>query len=143
VWFCAGYHPEQDEDHRPVARKLFFPGKGWTDLEERSVRVPLDGRSGAAIPATLVVMKTESRRTAVLSSYPGGARSLARDFWYRALVLYNRLVYRRREGAVVRIGSPLDASAHASEADTGQTAFIRAFHPYPRRLAPLAMEGAP
>jgi EpsI family protein len=129
VWVSIGYYPDQGEGSRPASRALLFPGRGWDTLEERAVRVPLDGNSGRSIPATLVVQTTADRRFAILYWYQVGRRSIASDHWYRATALYSRVVHGRADGALVRIAAPLSEGADPATAVAVQTRFVQALYP--------------
>lgn len=135
VWVSVGYYPNQAEGRRPPAQELLFPGRGWSTLTTRTVRIPLDERLSRSIPANLLVMRTGDRQTAILYWYQVQTASIASDHWYRALLLYKRLVHRRAEGALVRIASPMLGEMDPASVLVVQTEFIQAF--YPELLAML------
>ena len=127
VWVSVGYYPNQVEGRRPAARELLFPGRGWTELSEQTVRLPLATRPESTLPATLVVMRSDARRVGVLYWYQLQARSIGSDHWYRLMLLYNRLVHRRADGALVRVAFPIPEDAEPAAAAAGHADFIRVF----------------
>jgi EpsI family protein len=129
VWVSVGYYPGQGEGRHPAARKLLFPGSGWRNLNEESTRIVVDGRVGGTIPATLVVMETEGRSLAILYWYQIGRHSVASDHGYRALLLVNRLIRRRSDGALVRIASPVPSAREVASVVARQIEFVRVFYP--------------
>lgn len=129
VWVSVGYYPNQTEGRRPPARELLFPGRGWSTLTALPVWIPLHEQRSRSIPASLLVMRTADRQMAILYWYQVQTRSIASDHWYRALLLYNRLVHRRAEGALVRIASPVPDGTDPAAVLAGQTEFIQAFYP--------------
>ncbi|MBI1893811.1 MAG: EpsI family protein [Candidatus Rokubacteria bacterium] len=135
VWVTVGYYPSQVRQ-RPASQELLYPGQGWSELTARSVTVPLDGISGRVIPANLVVMRGRGREFAVLYWYQVGARTVASDHWNRALLLYNRLVNRRDDGALVRIASPVPEGTGPESVFAEQVEFVQAFYPELLRRLP-------
>jgi EpsI family protein len=133
IWVTVDYYVKQTERHRPAARQLLFPGQGWSELQEKRVTIPLG--EGSPLEANLVVMRGRDARMVVLYWYQIGARAIASDHWYRAALMYHRLVRRRADGALVRVGAPLADGDDVTTAFARQAEFIRAFHP--RLLAAL------
>jgi EpsI family protein len=142
VWVSVGVYLDQGEGRRPAARELLFPGQGWTTLSEGSVRIRVAGEPGTSIPATLVVHTMAGQRAAILYWYQIGARSIASDHWYRAVGLYDRVIYGRADGALIRLGSPLALTVDPATAVAMQTRFMRVFYPWLlKSLAPRAHPG--
>jgi EpsI family protein len=135
VWVSVSYYPNQAEGRRPPARSLMFPGQGWSDLSEEAVSVPLP-EGGGRLPATLVLMRSRERRLAILYWYQLQERAIASDHWYRAALLYNRLVRGRADGALIRIAIAMPETTGAAEALAVHEDFIRAFHPELLRRLP-------
>lgn len=135
VRLAVDYYPQQTERHRPAARELLFPGQGWSELTEQ--RVHLAGtRADRSLEANLVVMRAPVARMAVLYWYQIGARSIAGDHWYRAALVYHRLVERRADGALVRVGVPLAGTEDAAVAVARHADFVRALYPPLVRVLP-------
>jgi len=128
------YYPSQEEGRRPAAQRLLFPRSGWSDLSETSLRIAT-GEHGS-IPATLVMMRTPTRRIAILYWYQIGRESIASDHWYRAFLVYHRLFHRRSDGALVRIATPVPDGADPTRVVARQTEFVRAFYPALLRSLP-------
>jgi EpsI family protein len=128
VWLALDYYPDQQPNARPAARHLVFAGRGWTEFRERPYAVPLREPAGATLPATLVEMRQDAERYALLYWYQAGTRSTASDHGYRLLALYNRLVHGRREGALVRVAVRVGEGGLA-EALAKQVEFVNAFYP--------------
>ncbi len=128
VWVSVDYYPNQAEGRRTPARSLLFPGQGWSDLSEQEVSVPLPG-GAERLAATLVLMRSRDRRLAILYWYQLQGRGIASDHWYRATLLYNRLVRGRADGALIRIATAMPETTGAAEALAVHEDFIRVFHP--------------
>jgi EpsI family protein len=136
VWVSVGYYARQGKGQRPAARKLLFPGSGWSNLSEKSTRIVLDGHPGNTIPATLVVAETGGRSLAILYWYQIGGRSVGSDHWYRALLLFNRLVHGRSDGVLIRIASPVPSAQDVAPVVAKQMEFVRLFYPELLRSLP-------
>ena len=133
MWVAVDYYPQQPEGRRPAARELLFPRGGWTELQEQRITIPL--AEGSPLEATQVVMRAGTARTLVVYWYQIGAHAIASDHGYRAALVYHRLLHRRADGALVRVGMPLGADDDVSRALARGREFIREFHP--RLLAVL------
>jgi EpsI family protein len=134
VWVAVGYYPYQAEGQRPAAQELLRPGRGWNELTEERVRLRPAGAD--PLDANLVVMRTGELRVAVLYWYQIGARSIASDHGYRAFLIYNRLIHRRSEGALVRVGLPVAAAEDPAAAVARAVEFVRGFYPELVRALP-------
>ena len=121
---------------RPPSSDLVLPSRGWGTMERRVVIISLDERSGRSLRANLLVLQSGDRRTTILYWYQIGARSIYSDYWYRAVLLWNRVVHGRAESALVRIVSLLDRSVDPAMTLTAQEEFVRAFYPELVRVLP-------
>jgi EpsI family protein len=137
IWVSVGYYPLQDTTKRPPARELLFPRSGWTHLSEQSVALPVaaDDRS-SELNANLVLMTTGGRRLTILYWYQIGQRAVGSDHWYRAAVVYNRLVHGRADGALIRVASPVPDGMSVDAVLGQQTQFLRVFLPEILRRLP-------
>ena len=128
VWVSLDYYVDQTESNRPVVLQLLYPGRGWSTLSERSLTIPLRDGQAKMLPTNFVSMRTEHQRLATLYWYQIGAHAMASDHWYRASLLYHRLVSRRTDGALVRVTAPVSETEGESVVDD-LTQFVQAFQP--------------
>jgi EpsI family protein len=98
-------------------------------VSEERLDVPAGGRLERSVPASLLVMRSPEQRVAVLYWYQLPGRAVASDHGYRALLLYNRLVHRRADGALVRVAAPVRAGDDVRAIVTKQVSFIQAIYP--------------
>jgi EpsI family protein len=136
VWVSVGYYTRQSQGRRPAARRLLFPGSGWTNLSEGSTRIVLDGAPAGTIPATQIVVEAEGRSLAILYWYQIGRHSVGSDHWYRAQLLFNRLVHGRSDGVLIRIASPVPSARDVAPVVAKQMEFVRLFYPELLRSLP-------
>jgi EpsI family protein len=130
IWVSVGYYPLQVAMKRPRARDLLFPGHGWTTLSERSVTLPVRvGAGDGLLSANLVTMTTGGQPLAIVYWYQVGPRAVTGDHWYRALVIYNRLVHGRADGALIRIASPVPSGMPVEAVLERHADFLRVFLP--------------
>jgi EpsI family protein len=128
VWVSVLYYSVQGRGLRPRAPELLMAGRGSIESSATSLDVPIGDAGGASIPATLVVTRTAACRIAMLYWYQLGTRAVASDHGYRAVLLYNRVVHQRADGALVRIASPLLESSSVASVVDAQKRFINAFY---------------
>src|SRR4030095_600177 len=119
---------------RPATGTLVYPSSGWTDLSSEAVSIPLPG--APALPATLIVVRRGDQRVVILYWYqlPGG--TIGSDHLYRARLMWNRIVHRRDDGALLRVASPLPAGGSPAQVIGQQAEFLRAFLPELSRSLP-------
>ncbi len=129
MWISIGYYPLQADGRRPAVHALLHPIGLWSQWSERTVHLTLSEKPSASIQASLVVMRAGERELAVLYWYQVGPRSIASGHWYRLVLLYNRVVRRRAEGALVRIASPIPEGATPEAVLVKQTEFLQTFYP--------------
>jgi EpsI family protein len=134
TWVAVGYYPNQTDTRRPATGNLVYPSSGWTDLSSETVSIPLTG--APALPANLVLVRREDRLVVILYWYqlPGG--TIGSDHLYRARLMWNRIVHRRADGALVRIAAPLPTGGSRAQVIAQQTEFLRAFLPELSRSLP-------
>jgi EpsI family protein len=136
AWVAVGFYPNQTEGQRPATGSLVFPSRGWTDLTEEAVSIPVSGAGASALPANLVRVRRGDRRVAMLYWYhlPGG--TVGSDHVYRVRLLWNRLAHRRADGALVRVAMPLPADVSPAAVVAEQAEFLRVFLPELSRSLP-------
>jgi EpsI family protein len=102
-------------------------GRGSIELTSRSVDIPLD-TPARTLPARRLSIRTPDCRVAMLYWYQLGGRAVASDHGYRLLLLYNRVVHGRSDGALVRVASLIPEAADAADIANAQAQFVRAFY---------------
>ena len=134
VWATVFYYPRQTEGNRGRGRDLVFPSDSWADLTERDVRLAATVDL-PALSAHAVNVRVRDQRWTVLYWYDLRGSTLASEHWYRAGLLYNRLVHRRADSALVRLvwRGTIDFSG---EDDRSRVAFTRGFQAELRRFLP-------
>jgi len=128
VWVAVDYYADQNDAKRPSVSNLIYPGRGWSSLSERSYAIPGMTEPGSSLPANLVTMTAAGDRRATLYWYQLDGRAIASDHWYRAFVLYRRLVLHRVDGALVRVTSSM-STARDSQVLESLGDFVHAFQP--------------
>ena len=121
TWLAVDYYADQVEGQRAVARHLVFPPHGVNEVAERTVSLP----GGSGVTANLVTMRRGAERFATLYWYQLPGQAVAGDHWYRALLLWRRLVHGRADGALVRIAFPLPAGTSVEAALDARTDLLR------------------
>ena len=133
-WVAVGYYPNQTDTRRPATGNLVYPSSGWTDLSSETVSIPLSG--APALPANLILVRREDRRVVILYWYqlPGG--TIGSDHLYRARLMWNRIVHRRADGALVRVAAAVPPDGSPAQVIAQQAEFLEAFLPELSRRLP-------
>ena len=113
---------------------LVYPRRGWTDLSSETVSIPRTGAS--ALAANLVQVRRGDQRVVILYWYqlPGG--TIGSDHLYRARLIWNRIVHRRADGALVRVAAPVPPDGSPAQVIAQQAEFLEAFLPELSRSLP-------
>jgi EpsI family protein len=136
VWVAVSYYPHQSEGYRPPAVELLYPNRGWNWLSEETVRIPLGTVPARSIRANLVVINQRGDYLVTLYWYQVQTHSIASDHWYRVVLLYNRLVHQRAEGAFVRVAALVTDGAAVGAVVDQEKRFVQAFYPELLRSLP-------
>jgi len=133
-WVAVGYYPNQTDTRRPATGDLVYPRRGWTDLSSETVSIPRTGTS--ALAANLVLVRRGDQRVVILYWYqlPGG--TIGSDHLYRARLIWNRIVHRRADGALVRVAAPVPPGGSPAQVIAQQAEFLEAFLPELSRRLP-------
>ena len=134
TWIAIGYYPKQTDTHRPATGNLVYPSSGWTDLSSETVSIPLAG--APPLPANLILVRRGDRQVVILYWYqlPGG--TIESDHLYRARLMWNRIVHRRADGALVRVAAPVPTGGNPAQVIAQQAEFLGAFLPELSRSLP-------
>ena len=127
VWVSVLYYARQAGRERMPAGELLYPHLGWTEQSIRLDGLPVDG--GAKVSANLLVTRFDHQRYAVVYWYQVGSSTIASDHFYRALVMYNRIVHQRSDAALVRAIMPADGEGGMAAARDQISQFVRVFQP--------------
>jgi EpsI family protein len=112
VGLYVGYYASQrqgDTIHSPMN---CLPGAGWVPVEAGRLRLPSPG--GEVELNRYLIQKGEDRQVA-LYWYQGRGRTVASEYWSKALLVWDAARRNRTDGALVRVLSPL--GRHESVAD--------------------------
>jgi len=127
LWVSVLYYARQAGRTRLPAGELLYPHSGWTEQEIRLDGLPVE--AGAPMSANLLVTRFDRQRYAVVYWYQVGSRNIASDHFYRALVMYNRIVQQRSDAALVRVLMPVDNEGGLAVAREQISQFVRVFQP--------------
>ncbi|MEW6428253.1 MAG: VPLPA-CTERM-specific exosortase XrtD [Thermodesulfobacteriota bacterium] len=130
VGLYLGYYLDQSEGNLIHSPKHCMPGSGWLPVDDRRERI--DTGDGAVTVNAYTLQKGLDRQLAYFW-YQGRGRVVAGEFHDRALMIYDSLVRRRSDGALVRVTGP---ASDLETARTKQQAFVRELLPVLDRFLP-------
>ena len=136
LWISVSYYSLQSESHRPSTLELLYPNHGWSVLSARTIRIPLREPGARSIPANLVLIRGGGQALVILYWYQVQGHSIASDHWYRAVLVYNRLIHHRGDGAFIRVAAAAPDASGAEAAVHQAMGFIQAFYPEMLRSLP-------
>ncbi len=110
----VGFFEEQQEGAMIHSPKHCMPGGGWLPVEDRiiSLKTPR-----GEIPVNRFVLQKGEQKLLVYYWYQGRGRVVASEFKDRLYLLWDRILRRRSDGALVRLITPYQEGAEAALAD--------------------------
>lgn len=132
VSFYLGYHaggPESGPIHSP---KHCLPGSGWSVLNERTVSVPVGGKSVSFVRA---VYQNGEAREMFLYWFQVRGETLSSEYALKFAEVKNSIFNNRKDAAFIRISIPFQGDEEKAF-ETGR-AFIQAFYPAIEAVLPI------
>jgi EpsI family protein len=120
VGLYIAYYPRQrfgDDIHSP---KNCLPGAGWLPLQSGALTLALAGRQ---ISVNRYVVARGSDRELVLYWFQQQGRIIRSEYWSKAFQIWDGIIRRRSDAALVRIVVPVGATA--ARAQARGVAFVR------------------
>ena len=136
LWISVSYYSLQSESHRLSTLELLDPNHGWSIVSARTIMIPVREPDARSIPANLVLVRGRGQALAMLYWYQVQGHSIASDHWYRVVLVYNRLIHHRGDGASIRVAAAAPDAIGAEATVEQAMGFIQAFYPEILRSLP-------
>lgn len=121
----VGYYASQRQGDTIHSPQNCLPGAGWRPVSADRATVDVSGR---AVPVNRFVIQKGMDRQAVFYWYQGRSRVVASELANKAWLMLDAARLRRTDGGLVRLMTPVSASA--TDAFAALTRFSSALSPY-------------
>jgi EpsI family protein len=130
IGLFVGYWQSQrqgDTMHSPLN---CLPGAGWQPMSVGMLNVADPRAPGSEITVNRVVIQKGVEKQLALYWYQSHGRVVGNEYWSKVTMVYDAFRFNRSDAALVRVVSPVIASAGGeSAADANAVDFIQAIFP--------------
>lgn len=112
VALYVAYWKRQEPGELAFTARRAAPGRGWDFVREDLVRLPAPSRWGPEVEVTRTLYERRGERQLVTYWYiQPGRRTIGSRYWGRAWMLWDYLVGRRSDVALIRVATSADRTA--------------------------------
>ena len=133
VELFAAYYASQRKGQRPHSPAVCLPGGGWEI--ERIARAETD-LAGMSLPHNRVIMRRGNDRLLAYYWFEQRGRMIANEYMMRWDLFAGGVTDRRRDGAMIRVLTPIDANEDVESAEARLNQFLITALPILPRFLP-------
>ena len=112
VWLYVSYFGRQKQGTASHSPRHCLPGAGWQPLDEQRVPYPL--AAGPTPTINEIVFGKNDQRQLVYYWFRERDRIVASEYMVKFYLMWDALLRRRTDGALVRVSTPVDGSTPAA-----------------------------
>ena len=112
VWLYVSYFGRQKQGAASHSPRHCLPGSGWQPLDEQRVPYPL--AAGSTPTINEIVFGKNDQRQLVYYWFRERDRIVASEYMVKFYLMWDALLRRRTDGALVRVSTPVDGSTPAA-----------------------------
>lgn len=127
IGLYIGYFKSQREGKGIHSPRQCLPGAGWVAVDTSIYNMPIPNHNPGTVPLNKFIMGKGLDRQLFLFWYHGRGRAYASEYWNKIYLIWDGLIRKRTDGALIRINNP--AIRDAEQALKEQTEFIKLFFP--------------
>jgi EpsI family protein len=106
LWLYVGFYESQAEGEIIHSPKHCMPGSGWNALQTDKISLPDPLNAKSSFIVNQMVLQKGLDRQLAYYWYQSRGRVVADEYWDRAYMIFDSVVKRRSDGALVRITGP-------------------------------------
>ena len=125
LWLYIGYFEEQKEGAMIHSPKHCYPGSGWGSLSSEIIKIKVPDSNNTMEINEYILSKGDTRQL-VYYWYQSRGRVVANEYLDRLYMLFDSLIKKRSDGALIRISGPAD---NVQKARKFQQQFINDLYP--------------
>jgi EpsI family protein len=127
IGLYVGYFETQKEGKQVHSPRQCLPGSGWSITNNKVYSLELKNHKSAEVPINYYLMQYGDQQQLYLWWYHGRGRMYANEYLNKLLLIWDSIIMRRTDGALVRVNMAVrDDSDHSLKT---QTEFINLFAP--------------
>ena len=125
LWLYIGYFEEQKEGAMIHSPKHCYPGSGWSSLSSEIIKIKVPDSNNTIEINEYILAKSDAKEL-VYYWYQSRGRVVANEYLDRLYMLFDSLIKKRSDGALIRISGP---AGDVEKARKFQQQFINAIYP--------------
>ena len=133
LWLYIGYFEEQKEGAMIHSPKHCYPGSGWSSLSSEIIKIKIPDSNNTIEINEYILAKSDAKEL-VYYWYQSRGRVVANEYLDRLYMLFDSLIKKRSDGALIRISCP---AGDVEKARKFQQQFINALYPVLTEFLPL------
>lgn len=122
-----GFFKSQREGKGIHSPRQCLPGAGWFPVSVSVYQMAIPNHNPATVPVNKYIMGKGSDQQLYLFWYQGRGRIYASEYWNKIYLIWDGLLLKRTDGALIRINSVVSENTH--KALSKQMEFVRLFFP--------------
>ena len=122
VNFYVAYYASQRTGEAPHWPTVCIPAGGWTITKLQQIRY---GAIRGQIPLNRAIIAKGTEKELVYYWFDERGRAVASEFWAKAYLHFDAIVWNRTDGALIRLTTPVKSDETESAADRRLQSFMR------------------
>ena len=132
----VAYYESQRKGKSIHSPETCLPGSGWVFKQAGTTTIPLSGEGALSVTVMRALMEKEDSRQLVYFWFDQRGRVLTNAYEMKLYNLWDALLKKRTDGALVRIITPISSSEKIDDADRRLQVFIKDINPTLREFIP-------
>jgi exosortase D (VPLPA-CTERM-specific) len=121
----VSYYESQRKGRSIHSPETCLPGSGWLFKQAGTVTIPLSGKTSSSLTVMRALMEKGDTRNLVYFWFNQRGRILTNAYEMKFYNLYDALIKKRTDGALVRIITPIASSEKIDDADKRLRLFLK------------------
>jgi exosortase D (VPLPA-CTERM-specific) len=134
--FFSAYYEEQTDGSAIHSPEVCLPGSGWEMFEFEQTELSMPDTVYGTFPINRAIIQKGLSKQLVYYWFEQRGERMTNDYWVKLVVLYDRVVKGRSDGALVRFVTPIAKGESTEAADARMQEFLAGNLQYLPRFLP-------
>ena len=138
VSMYVAYYESQRKGRSIHSPETCLPGSGWIFNQAGTRTIPLSGKNSSSITVMRAIMEKSGNRQLIYFWFNQRGRIMTNPYQMKIYNVWDALVLKRTDGALIRVISPVASSENIEDADKRLQSFIREIIPLLNEYIPTS-----